>query len=112
LLDVDPNSVILTEAELLEMIERADTDQDGEISPEEFFVIMTKKTVSWSVQGRGVTSERKGEGRLPSIGNMQEDIPPERTRHYVVGSTWSQSPLFFYPCSHIILSSPNWLLLD
>ena len=29
---------------LLEMIERADTDQDGEISPEEFYAIMTKKT--------------------------------------------------------------------
>lgn len=32
------------DAELLEMIERADTDGDGEISPEEFFSIMTKKT--------------------------------------------------------------------
>jgi centrin-1 len=32
------------EAELMEMIERADTDQDGEISFEEFFAIMTKKT--------------------------------------------------------------------
>ena len=36
----------MTEAELLEMIERADTDQDGEISPEEFYAIMTKKTFS------------------------------------------------------------------
>ncbi len=35
-----------TEAELLEMIERADTDQDGEINPEEFYTIMTKKTFS------------------------------------------------------------------
>ena len=33
-----------TDAELLEMIERADTDQDGEISSEEFYSIMTKKT--------------------------------------------------------------------
>lgn len=33
-----------SDAELLEMIERADTDGDGEISPEEFFSIMTKKT--------------------------------------------------------------------
>ena len=28
----------------LTQIERADTDQDGEISPEEFYSIMTKKT--------------------------------------------------------------------
>ena len=34
----------MTEAELVEMIERADADQDGEISPDEFFSIMTKKT--------------------------------------------------------------------
>lgn len=34
----------LEDAELLEMIERADTDQDGEINPEEFYAIMTKKT--------------------------------------------------------------------
>jgi Ca2+-binding EF-hand superfamily protein len=34
----------MSEAELLEMIERADTDEDGEISPDEFDVIMTKKT--------------------------------------------------------------------
>ncbi|CAE7446340.1 Icl1d [Symbiodinium sp. KB8] len=34
----------MTEAELLEMIERADGDQDGEISPQEFRDIMTKKT--------------------------------------------------------------------
>jgi Ca2+-binding EF-hand superfamily protein len=32
------------DAELMEMIERADTDGDGEISPEEFYAIMTKKT--------------------------------------------------------------------
>lgn len=32
------------DAELLEMIERADSDGDGEISPEEFYSIMTKKT--------------------------------------------------------------------
>ena len=32
------------DAELMEMIERADTDQDGEISPDEFYGIMTKKT--------------------------------------------------------------------
>merc|ERR1712196_762878 len=34
----------MTEAELLEMIERADADQDGEINFEEFYAIMTKKT--------------------------------------------------------------------
>eukprot|EP00568_Trieres_chinensis_P006763 CAMPEP_0183296040 /NCGR_PEP_ID=MMETSP0160_2-20130417/3769_1 /TAXON_ID=2839 ORGANISM="Odontella Sinensis, Strain Grunow 1884" /NCGR_SAMPLE_ID=MMETSP0160_2 /ASSEMBLY_ACC=CAM_ASM_000250 /LENGTH=169 /DNA_ID=CAMNT_0025457609 /DNA_START=125 /DNA_END=634 /DNA_ORIENTATION=+ len=34
----------MSDAELLEMIERADMDQDGQISPEEFFQIMTKKT--------------------------------------------------------------------
>ncbi len=36
----------IAEAELLEMIERADTDQDGEINPDEFYTIMTKKTFS------------------------------------------------------------------
>ena len=34
------------DAELLEMIERADNDQDGEINFEEFYAIMTKKTFS------------------------------------------------------------------
>ena len=34
----------MTDAELLEMIERADSDGDGEINPDEFFAIMTKKT--------------------------------------------------------------------
>ena len=34
----------MSDAELLEMIERADGDQDGEINPEEFYSIMTKKT--------------------------------------------------------------------
>mmetsp|Transcript_34668 Transcript_34668/g.75674 ORF Transcript_34668/g.75674 Transcript_34668/m.75674 type:complete len:171 (+) Transcript_34668:39-551(+) len=34
----------MSDAELLEMIERADTDSDGEISPDEFYAIMTKKT--------------------------------------------------------------------
>mmetsp|Transcript_24260 Transcript_24260/g.52329 ORF Transcript_24260/g.52329 Transcript_24260/m.52329 type:complete len:161 (-) Transcript_24260:311-793(-) len=34
----------MDDAELLEMIERADTDQDGQISSEEFFTIMTQKT--------------------------------------------------------------------
>lgn len=37
-------SVNRADAELLEMIERADTDTDGEISPDEFYAIMTKKT--------------------------------------------------------------------
>lgn len=41
---VAPPSFYLPDAELLEMIERADTDSDGEISPEEFYAIMTKKT--------------------------------------------------------------------
>ena len=36
----------MNDAELLEMIERADSDQDGQISPEEFFRIMTSKTFS------------------------------------------------------------------
>jgi len=35
----------MTDAELMEMIERADTDQDGEISADEFYSIMTKKTL-------------------------------------------------------------------
>lgn len=34
----------MSDAELLEMIERADNDQDGQISFDEFFSIMTKKT--------------------------------------------------------------------
>ena len=34
----------MSDAELLEMIERADTDTDGEISVDEFYTIMTKKT--------------------------------------------------------------------
>ena len=34
----------MSDAELLEMIERADTDQDGQISVDEFYSIMTKKT--------------------------------------------------------------------
>ena len=34
----------MSDAELMEMIERADTDEDGEINPEEFYMIMTKKT--------------------------------------------------------------------
>jgi hypothetical protein len=35
---------VSTDAELLEMIERADADHDGEINFEEFYAIMTKKT--------------------------------------------------------------------
>jgi centrin-1 len=34
----------LSQDELREMIERADLDGDGVISPDEFFNIMTKKT--------------------------------------------------------------------
>ncbi|KAL3781856.1 hypothetical protein ACHAWO_009222 [Cyclotella atomus] len=34
----------MNDAELLEMIERADLDQDGQISPDEFFRIMTQKS--------------------------------------------------------------------
>jgi Ca2+-binding EF-hand superfamily protein len=34
----------MSDAELLEMIERADADGDGEINPDEFYSIMTKKT--------------------------------------------------------------------
>jgi centrin-1 len=34
----------MDDAELLEMIERADLDHDGQISSEEFFTIMTQKT--------------------------------------------------------------------
>jgi centrin-1 len=36
----------IDDAELLEMIERADLDQDGQISPKEFFRIMTYNTFS------------------------------------------------------------------
>lgn len=36
----------MDDAELLEMIERADADRDGQISPDEFFAIMTQKTFS------------------------------------------------------------------
>ena len=34
----------MSDAELLEMIDRADHDQDGKISSEEFYNIMTQKT--------------------------------------------------------------------
>lgn len=34
----------MTDAELLEMIDRADTNQDGEIDADEFYSIMTKRT--------------------------------------------------------------------
>lgn len=37
----------MDDAELLEMIERADTDHDGQISSEEFYTIMTQKTFAW-----------------------------------------------------------------
>lgn len=37
----------MNDAELLEMIERADLDQDGQISSKEFFRIMTYKTFCW-----------------------------------------------------------------
>lgn len=33
----------MSDSELLEMIERADSDQDGQISPDEFFSIMARK---------------------------------------------------------------------
>eukprot|EP00574_Skeletonema_japonicum_P006797 CAMPEP_0201717070 /NCGR_PEP_ID=MMETSP0593-20130828/2907_1 /ASSEMBLY_ACC=CAM_ASM_000672 /TAXON_ID=267983 /ORGANISM="Skeletonema japonicum, Strain CCMP2506" /LENGTH=160 /DNA_ID=CAMNT_0048207037 /DNA_START=77 /DNA_END=559 /DNA_ORIENTATION=- len=36
----------MDDAELLEMIERADLDQDGQISPKEFYRIMTYNTFS------------------------------------------------------------------
>ena len=36
----------IDDAELLEMIERADLDQDGQISPKEFYRIMTYNTFS------------------------------------------------------------------
>ena len=39
-----PIDLVMSDAELMEMIERADTDGDGEISPDEFYAIMTKKT--------------------------------------------------------------------
>ena len=42
--DENASKSFVIDAELLEMIERADTDADGEISPDEFYSIMTKKT--------------------------------------------------------------------
>ena len=33
----------MTEEELMEMIERADSDADGNVTPEDFYKIMTKK---------------------------------------------------------------------
>ena len=33
----------MTDEELMEMIERADTDGDGQVTPEDFYNIMTKK---------------------------------------------------------------------
>jgi Ca2+-binding EF-hand superfamily protein len=41
---INISTINSVDAELLEMIERADTDADGEISPDEFYAIMTKKT--------------------------------------------------------------------
>jgi centrin-1 len=35
----------MTEAELLEMIERADSDADGSISADDFFQILTRRAV-------------------------------------------------------------------
>jgi Ca2+-binding EF-hand superfamily protein len=35
----------MTEAELLEMIERADSDADGNISADDFFQILTRRAV-------------------------------------------------------------------
>lgn len=34
----------LTDAELLEMVERADLNQDGEVDADEFYTMMTKQT--------------------------------------------------------------------
>ena len=50
----------MSDAELLEMIERADTDTDGEISPDEFYSIMTKK-VRGEREKRGGKRKRRGE---------------------------------------------------
>ena len=33
----------MTDEELMEMIERADSDGDGQVTPEDFYNIMTKK---------------------------------------------------------------------
>ncbi len=37
----------IDDSELQEMVERADTDNDGLVSEEEFYNIITKKTFSW-----------------------------------------------------------------
>ena len=37
-------SEAITDAELLEMIERADLNQDGEVDADEFYAMMTKQT--------------------------------------------------------------------
>ena len=37
----------MTEEELMEMIERADSDGDGNVTPEDFYNIMTKKAFPW-----------------------------------------------------------------
>lgn len=37
---------MIIDAELQEMIDRADADGDGEINPDEFYAIMTKRTFS------------------------------------------------------------------
>lgn len=41
---IHPHAHPPTEAELNEMIQRADADQDGEVSFEDFYTIMTRKT--------------------------------------------------------------------
>ena len=37
-------SEAITDAELLDMIERADLNQDGEVDADEFYAMMTKQT--------------------------------------------------------------------
>ena len=38
----------------MEMIERADTDEDGEINPEEFYMIMARGSTAYSTRRIGV----------------------------------------------------------
>ena len=72
----------LDDAELLEMIERADTDHDGQISSEEFYSIMTQKTFAW-VESTIAVINTKLVQEKSSLKTLQ---PSSFTTHYNTSS--------------------------
>ena len=56
----------MSDAELMEMIERADTDEDGEINPDEFYAIMYVLPVHRACKCRVCVSARRIDARVPS----------------------------------------------